>query len=247
MKEIKFYEKVLIVFFTFFLIVIAIWLTVIPLTKSKSFYISEYEKHDTYNNTGYSKEELGLITDKIIDFLFGRTEDMQVEINDEIVFSNQALIHMRDVRDLFTLGQVLGWIVLGLWIMIGIYLYCNFHRIKKSLLKYSIRTIIFLGCLLVIIGIIIVIDFDFAFKAFHKIIFPNPTKFNDAFFGTISNYEEVAGVNNKMLITILSEGLFMDVAIYIGLGVVIILGIWFTGLIFINKSSKKSNVIIKES
>jgi integral membrane protein (TIGR01906 family) len=225
--KLKTFEKILIGIFTFFLIIITVWLTVVPITKAKSFYMYEYEKNDTSEVTGYSKEELEQITEQIIAYLFNKADSMQVEIDGQVVFSNQALIHMRDVRTLYTGGQIIAWIIFGLWLGIGIYFIFNFKRIRPYLFKYSMIVLGIILVVLLIIGIVAIIDFDYAFVLFHKVLFPDEQKFNDAFFSSISNYDELPGVDNTMLVKILSIGLFMDVGIIIGVSVVVVLLIWF--------------------
>ena len=236
--KIKWYEKVMIGLFTFFLIIITIWLTVVPITKSKAFYMFEYKKNDTVNETGYTTNELSIITDKMIAFLFNKTDDMQVLINDEIVFSNQALYHMRDVRTLYTGGQIIGWIVLVFWLAIGVYLVMHFKRLRPHLLKYSLIVLLIIFVVLLIAGIFAMVDFNTAFDVFHRIIFPDAQKYDDAFFGPVSNYDELPGVDNLMLIKILSIGLFMDVGLIIGVVLFIVLIAWFITCIVLRKKYK---------
>lgn len=238
--KIKGFEKVLISLFTLFLIIVTVWLTVVPITKSKSFYMNEYKKNDTVEVTGYTVDELGTITDQIIAFLFNKSETMQVEIGGKIVFSNQALYHMRDVRTLYNGGQFIAWIILILWIGIGVYLGLNFTRLKGHLLKYSAIVLGIVFVILLIVGIIAIIDFDYAFEMFHHIIFPDEQKFKDAFFGYQSNYDELPGVDNLMLVKILSIGLFMDVGIIIGVSVFSVLVIWFIISIILRKKSQRA-------
>ena len=180
-------------------------------------------------------DELSIITDKMIDFLFNKTDDMQVLINNEVVFSNQALFHMRDVRTLFTGGIIIAWVVLGLFLMIGTYLVVHFKRLRAYLLRYSLIVIVIIFLILLVVGIIAIVDFDYAFELFHRFIFPNEQKFNDAFFGAVSNYQEAPGVDNLMLVKILSIGLLMDVGIIIGIVLFIVLLVWFTTCIFLRK------------
>lgn len=237
--KIKIYDKILIGLFTFFLIIITVWLTVVPITKSKTFYMRQYEKNDTVDETGYTTEELSVITDQIIAYLFNKADSMQVEIDGKIVFSNQALFHMRDVRTLYTGGQIIAWIILVLWIGIGVYLGLNFKRLRSHFLKYSLVVLAIVFTVLLVVGIIAIIDFDYAFEMFHKIIFPNEQKFNDAFFSPVSNYDELPGVDNMMLVKILSIELFMDVGIIIGISVFIVLLIWFIICFILRKKDKK--------
>lgn len=245
-KDIKLYEKLIISLLTIFIIVITLWITIIPITKSKSFYMKQYKLHNTSEVTGYNEEELSIITDKIIAYLFEETDDMQVQINGMDVFSNQALYHMRDVRDLYIKGQRLAWLILGLFILASIYIFFHFNRLKKYLLRYSIVSICVIFIIILIFASLALIDFNYAFELFHHIIFPSESKYNDAFFGTISNYPEKEGVNNRMLILILSNGLFMNVGLILLEVVVVVLVIWFGSLIIINKLNKKNKIGEKE-
>ncbi|MFA5543337.1 MAG: DUF1461 domain-containing protein [Bacilli bacterium] len=237
---IKWYEKLVIGLFSLFLVIIAIWISVVPLTKSKAFYLYEFKKNDTVEVTGYSMEELEVIAVKIIDYLFNKTDDMQVEINDEIVFSNQALIHMSDVRDLYNDGRTLAFSILFFTIAMGLFIWYNFSRLKKYLFKYTVVIYSLIGLLIIVIGIFAIIDFDLVFDIFHRIIFPNEQKYNDAFFGSVSNYEEIPGVDNLMLIKILSIGLFMDVGIIVGSFAIVVIISWsIVCFIFKKKHNKK--------
>lgn len=225
-KTLKILDRIAIILFNLGLLVIAIWITVIPIARSKSFYLFEYEKNDTVAITGYTMEQLEIITDRIIDYLFDEVDDMQVMFGDEVVFSNQALIHMADVKDLFIHGQQLAWIVFILWIMIGVFLGLRFSKIRMILFKYSFIAILMIVGIVGMIGIFALIDFDQMFTLFHHIIFPDPIQFRDAFFGAVSNYPEAPGVSNLMLIMILSIELFMDIAAIIIASVIVIFVVW---------------------
>lgn len=240
--NIKWYEKLIIGLFSLFLVIIAVWITVVPLTKSKDFYMYEYKKNDTVATTGYSTEELEVITDSIINFLFNVSDDMQVEIDGEIVFSNQALIHMSDVRDLYNGGQVLAFAILFFTIAMGVFIFYNYRRLKGHLFKYSIVVYSLVGVLILVIGIFAIIDFDLVFDIFHRVIFPDDQKYNDAFFSSVSNYEEYPGVDNLMLVKILSIGLFMDVGIIVGSFAVFVIIAWIVYCYIVKKKSKKDEL-----
>jgi len=214
-NKIKWYEKIFISLFSLFLIISTIWITVMLVTSAKAFFIFEFQKNDTVNVTGYSMEELSKITDVIIAFLFNKSDSMQVTINNQIVFSNQAIKHMSDVRDLYNGGQIIGLVIFLLTIAIAIYFFFNWQRVKKHIFKYSVIVYVLLGAILLGLLVFAIVDFEKAFYWFHKAIFPDPAKFNDAFFDTISNYPEAPGVDNQMLVKILSNQLFMDVGIII--------------------------------
>lgn len=235
-------DRVAIVLFNILLIAMVLWATIIPIAKSRSFYFRQYDKFNTYEASGYSEEELALITDTIIAYLFDETDDMQVEISGEIVFSNQALIHMSDVKDLFIGGQKLAWLLLCIWVLVIVYLYLRFAMIKQYLFKVSLITIAVVVGVVVVVGIWAIFDFNHVFELFHHIIFPDEIKFRDAFFSDESYYDELPGVNNRMLIIILSTGLFMNIGIIIGIAIVVVLLVWLTALGFLRKKWKEGYV-----
>lgn len=243
MVQIKWYEKCLISLFILFLIIVTVWLIIIPTAKSKAFYIAEFKKNDTVIVTGYTMEELDVIAEKIIAYLYGKTDSMQIALHDQPVFSNQALIHMKDVRDLFTGGRILGWIVFVLWLSISGYLIFHFKRLYPYFFKYSMILLASLFGILLALVVFAAIDFDHAFEVFHKIIFPNPQKFRDAFFSSVSNYPEIPGVDNLLLIKILSIELFIDMGFLIGIGVLVVLTIWLVLSIMLQR---KGYVRLKE-
>lgn len=241
-NKIKWYEKIFISLFSLFLIISTIWITVMLVTSSKAFFIFEFQKNDTVNFSGYSMDELSKITDSIIAFLFNKSDSMQVTIDNQIVFSYQALKHMTDVRDLYNGGQIIGLVIFVLTIAIAIYFIFNWQRVKRHLFKYSMIVYALVG--LIILGILIfaLIDFSEAFYWFHKVIFPDPNKFNDAFFGPVSNYPEAPGVDNEMLVKILSNQLFMDVGIIIASFAGAALLSWTTfSLVMMIKNKKQMN------
>lgn len=234
-KKIYWYDKVLISLSLVFIILICLWVTVVPITKSKAFYLYEYKKNDTVEVTGYTMEELEIITERIIDFLFNRVDSMQVEIDGKVVFTQQALIHMTDVRTLYNGGRIIGLIVLILTIPTFIYFGLNFKRLRTYFLRYSIIVLTIIFAIVLVFGIIAIVDFDYAFDLFHKIIFPDPQKYEYAFFGSVSKIPGDNLADNLMLIKILSIELFMDVGIIIGVSLFVTLIIWFTLCFYFNR------------
>ncbi|MFA6627646.1 MAG: DUF1461 domain-containing protein [Bacilli bacterium] len=229
----------IIVSFNIFLMIILVWMITIFATKSLNFYMFEFIKNDTTNVTGYTIDELRLIAQQIIDYLFYRVETMQIQIGGQDVFSNQALFHMADVRTLYRGGSLIGWIVLALEIGLATILITHYQFIKNDLLKISLSTLGIIFAILVAIGLLAMLDFDQSFEMFHHIIFPDPVKFKDAFFGTQSNYSEAPGINNLMLVLILSEGLFMDVGLLIVGGTMSGLVLWIVAILGIRTADFK--------
>lgn len=235
----KVLDKIIIVLTNVFLLIIAAFIITVPLTGSKNFYLYEFEKNNTSINTGYSEEELGDIADSIINFLMDKSDNMQIIINNAPVFSNQAINHMKDVKDLYIGGQKIAIIAVVLFVICCSYLIIFHKRLRYFLFKYSAITIGVFAIILLLFAIFAIVDFNNAFIFFHKVIFPDEQKFRDAFFGSISNYNELPGINNQMLVLILDEQLFMDCGLIIGGFVLTTEVIWFVFLYYIKKKGNK--------
>lgn len=233
--------KTIIACFNVFLVIIFIWMITILATKSLNFYLFEFIKNDTAQETGYNMDELRQIAQHIIDYLFYRVESLQINIGGQDVFSNQALYHMADVRSLYTGGSTIGWVILGIEVILLVILITHYRYLKEYLLKVSLSTLGIFFAVLIGIALVALIDFDKTFDIFHHIIFPDPVKFRDAFFGPISNYPEAPGINNLMLVTILSEGLFMDVGLLIIGGTISGLLLWIITILIVRIVDFKRN------
>lgn len=249
----KLLDRLVIIIFNISLLLVTIWAIIIPITKSKDFYEYEFNKNNTTENTYwyvsedktyyyYTNEQLTMISEVIIDYLMGRTDNMQVVIEGRNVFSNQALIHMKDVKALYTGGRILGWVFFGLLILTLIYMIFSYKRIKPLLFKYTMLTLGGIGLILLGFAIYALIDFNGAFVLFHRLAFPTDQKFRDAFFAVESNYKELYYINNLTLTNILSIEIFMDAAFAIFGGVFIVLGGWISFVGINNKKQKKNSV-----
>lgn len=219
-------KKTIIIIFSLFLVLTLVFMVVFPLSQSIDFYQYNFKKYNISTQTGYTDSELTRIANHIIIFLKGDIESFHLEIDGRHVFSNQAIIHMKDVRDLLFMLQYFMFVIFILFIVLAVYIYKKRLEFKGILFNYSLITIgVILGILL-IFGIVAVIDFDFAFTAFHKIIFPNAQKFEDSFFGAVSNYEELPYIENRMLIWILSSSYFINFALVVIAITIVLLGIY---------------------
>ena len=197
-----------------------------PLANSIGFYEYTFMKYGTSDLTGYSQGELARIADHIVRYLFSNFDNFYFEIDGKPVFSNQAIIHMADVKELLVLIQYVIFGIFILFIGLAIYIYIKRKEFKDILFKYSLITFSVFMVIILIFLIICLIDFTFAFQLFHRIIFPSERKFQDAFFGDKSNYSELPGVENTMLIKILSNNYFIDFAIIVTVITVVVLGLY---------------------
>jgi uncharacterized membrane protein len=232
-------KKIISILFTITLIITVIFMVLFPLAKSVSFYEYIFDKYGTSSYTGYSSGELTRIAQHIIRFLFTSWDSFYFEINGKIVFSNQAIYHMEDVKALLQGLQIALFVIFIIFICLAIYIYIKRKDYKDILFKYSLRTILVVIAIFAIIGIVAVIDFTFVFRVFHRIIFPNPQKFEDSFFGSNSHYTEIPGVDNMMLVKILSNGFFIEFAVLEIAIVLSILGLYLLGIYLYKKKAKR--------
>lgn len=234
---------IVIIIFNIFLLLALIAISTLLITQSTSFYMFEYNKNNTLVKSGYNLEQLRVITKTVIEYLFNKVDSMQVVINDIDVFSVQALKHMADVKTLYQGGIIIGVIALVITCILAAYIFLHYKYLKKYLLKTTLITFgVIIGILIIVVGLS-ALNFDLAFEVFHKIIFPDSQKFDDAFFSSYSNYPEKPGVNNLMLVTILSQGLFMDAGLLIVASTVVCLIVWLIIILILRKKDKTRSII----
>lgn len=230
-------NKFIIPFTTVLLILMSIWLVTITITGSKWYYNWQFKKNNTVSQLTwrttegetirYDEEDLDLICTKIIDYLFNREESMQVIIDGKMVFSNQALKHMKDVKTLYNLLNICCIIFSVIFCGCLVYIIRNFKNLKMKMFRQTIITYSVIGVILLVICLLMIIDFDWTFTNFHHIIFPNKESFDDAFFGPVSNYPEAPYINNMLLVTVLSIEVFSDAAWIIISFVLLVMVSWF--------------------
>ncbi|MDD2428822.1 MAG: DUF1461 domain-containing protein [Eubacteriales bacterium] len=117
----------------------------------------------------------------ITDYLSGKTDDMQLEIeqNGEVLpaFGQREMAHMKDVRGLVALGQNIRW---ALVFIMGLALALFLLR-QRGILKIEVRDVelgyvagalAFYGILLVLAAWAL-IDFDGLFTLMHELTFSN--------------------------------------------------------------------------
>lgn len=202
-KFLKIFDYIATILFSFFFILSCLFISIIPIASNSSYYMKQYERNGVGEYLkGYSIEQLKEVTDSITSYLFNKKESMQVYFNDKPFFSDQAISHMSDVKDLFNLGVILGIISIILSITLLVYLIYRRKEIKKRFRLASYLTFGFFLIIILVIGVLALIDFDSFWTNFHHILFPDINKFNNAFFP----YDDT-------LINVLTLDFFFDVII----------------------------------
>lgn len=236
-------------------IIFGIWISAIPLTKSKNFYMSHFEHNQAAINHLQSDhmfkdydpyvilEDVAEIT---IDYYFGNSKEYQVMIDGTPLFNEDEVRHMKDVKDLYVGGQIIA--VIAFVLMVGglFYLAIHFRRIRKRLV---VVTCVFYGVVILLVGAFFLWGyisyinapelernangyFVYAFINFHYLLFPfNPDK---VALATGQN-----GYDIYTLTRILDDKLFMDAGIIIGIVTFCVIILWFIVIIAFYKLHKK--------
>lgn len=246
----KNYSKVINPFIPIITILIMIWLITLLLTGGKWYYSWQFKKNDTLKELTwqtkdgelmeYTDEDLLEIRDAIVEYLFNKRDSMQVEINEHEFFSKQALEHMHEVKKLFNRWNIITIVLCYLIIPWFLFFVRTPKEYLQMMFKPTYITYAIIGGIILIIGIMMLINFDWTFTWFHHVLFPNKTAFNDAFFTRYSNYEVDNNnpyINNLMLVTVLSIEVFMDAAWIIVAFAILVIVLLFI-FTFINRKKK---------
>lgn len=141
-------------------------------------YDSEGNEHKYYYPKDYEVtwELVEVATNKIIDYLYNKdVESMQFQIehNGEKYdfFTNQAIVHMVDVKVLFIGGINLCYLCIVLFIICVAYLIYRRNFIKNYIVKTYIISVIAFFMVILAVVLFVLIDFDTAFTVFHYLIF----------------------------------------------------------------------------
>ena len=188
---------------------------------NKSYYMGKYKENNVSNVTGKSMEELGTITDDLILYLKGGSNDLL-----EPHFNSREVMHMEDVRSLFDLARTIKY--LG---MVSIIVAVFYFLKNKKLLKLA--NTIFCGLfvnhsLLAIISILAYNNFNKYFTYFHLVFF--------------SNDLWILNPETDLMIQMLPENFFSGMALNILITFLIFLSLLqVVSLIYKNRNKPKSD------
>lgn len=168
-------------------------------------YQNGFEKYDVSRDTGLSDEELVNITKGLINYFNSGAIDDTMDI-----FSEEEMIHLRDVRGLIQLCYILQWATFGyiiLFITAG-FIYKRrqfFHLFNTVIAAGSIVSLLGIAA----IGIAALVDFNWLFVTFHRVFFSNdlwilsgylPRIYAEGFFFDTAKFIAVATLLESVLI-----------------------------------------------
>lgn len=215
-------KKVLAVLLVISLSLTFLMLAIESSAYNKSYYIKAFYKYDIEKETGKSIEELGDITNGLIDYLKGKGGEELLQPH----FNEREITHMEDVLKLFDYARILKFIAGITALLIMIYLSINK---EFKLLGRTISFGLFANhIILTILSLLMFIDFNKYFTIFHEIFFTNDLWILDP--------------NTDLMIQMLPEPFFIGMATKIGLSFFIYLSILqIGGYFYIRKGSVKIN------
>ncbi|MBQ8296058.1 MAG: DUF1461 domain-containing protein [Clostridia bacterium] len=267
----KFLDRVFALLLNACILIVTLAVPAFAMMSSKQYYYDQFEKNGIYqqvneagnaeytvidyvggetgNRAIFSDEQLNVIIDHIVEYLFSDQESFalvmdNVKLNGEVtdgvsVFGDTAVKHMADVRELLRLCIAITAVAGVALVLFAVYFSVRRRRGQGGiLLKY---TLIFYGIFLLAVltvclwTLIDVLREGFEMSEYtgvlwrnlHHFMFPDPEKFANAFL-------------NDTLTEILTLDLFMT-AVYIILAVVFsALLVWLALGAYLDKMVKKS-------
>lgn len=197
----------------------------------------EYCYPDDYEVTWNDVE---IATDHIIDYLYSKKVDsmqFQIEHNGEKYdfFTNQAIVHMVDVKVLFIGGISLCYLCIILFVICVAYLIYRRKFIKDYIVKTYIISVIAFFAVIACVILFVLIDFDTAFTVFHYLIFNSA----DAELAISFSYYDT-------LTNVLTAEFFMTIGLTIGIIFICLLAVSVISSLIIKKYGyklfKKENI-----
>lgn len=174
-------------------------------TFSPDFYLVEYEKQSTAERLGMSTADLLKVTLHMQDYLKNKNDELNIEttVNGErrFFFSDKEIFHMKDVKNLFRVGNIARIICQVLFAVLAAAAILLRRDGYKVLLKAAVIVpVAFLG-IMGLLAFLVSLNFDRAFTIFHKIFFTNDMWILDP--------------SRDLLVNIVPQEFFVDIAIRI--------------------------------
>jgi integral membrane protein (TIGR01906 family) len=132
-------------------------------------YEQSFVKYDVSRDTGLSGEKLHEVAVGLINYFNSAEADEALDI-----FSGREMLHLRDVRSLIVLNYHLQEAICG---YIALFIIAGFLWLRRRFLLPFARMVlggsILTLAVIIGLGIAALIDFDWLFIAFHRMIFSN--------------------------------------------------------------------------
>jgi len=167
-----------------------------------SFYERQFVRNSSHAMIRIEPDDLTIVTQHMLDYMRGRNDSLQIRtyINgeEEYFFTERAILHMIDVRDLFAIGRVVFIACICMFVVsLAIAVFSkSFVRLFKAYRNTALCAAAFFA----VIGIVALVNFELAFEWFHHIFF-----FNDLWL--LNHYDR--------LLNMVPIPFFIGISIYI--------------------------------
>lgn len=145
---------------------------------SQRFYIVQGEKLHSPENLGISQEQYAILVSRIISYMQGGTDDLQLTLDtaqgSKEMFLPVELKHMEDVQSIFVRGGRVRWMAFGLCAALLCFAFVTKNRMYSKAFAYA--ALLTFGAVLaagILIGLLAWVNFDGMFILFHKLFFAN--------------------------------------------------------------------------
>ena len=125
---------------------------------NNDFYFSKFEENNLYEKF---EEDINLEFERVLDYLV-KGNNIEGEF-----FNSKEKEHLEDVRGLYIISWVL--IIISLIVLVISYFILRKKEFLDSLRKGGIVTLVFI----VVLGLLVLFDFNSVFTKFHEIFFSN--------------------------------------------------------------------------
>jgi integral membrane protein (TIGR01906 family) len=157
------------------LCLITLYGAVIAPTFNTAFYEWQFRRNGTADTVNVLPEDLTAVTQHLLDYMRGRVDSLQIPayINGvrQDFFSDRAIEHMVDVKNLFFAGRatMIGAVAL---FVVSLVVAVSRKGLKETFTAYR-NTAIAMGGGLCVVTVLTALNFERAFEIFHRIFFFN--------------------------------------------------------------------------
>lgn len=221
MKKNTIIKNIILIFIALSAILFLITMSINIITKDKEYYYVYSQENNITEYTGLNADKVEEMYSNLIDYIYKGDESL---INKD--FNEREVSHMVDVHKLYNLNMIVTYITSGILIASIIYLviaYKNNISLYRDLKFIRNAFLIILLAIIILTGIIS-LDFDSAFIKFHELFFNNNLWLLDP--------------RTDVMIRMLPQDFFMNMAIRIGKALLAHLVVLFVILAIIIKNNK---------
>lgn len=166
-RTIAFLTIAVLIFSTILLVNLFYWAT------NSEFYEQAQLKNKVSSVVELNQQQINTINKSIIKYLTLRLNsiDIKCPIQSTHIFNAKEISHMVDVKKLFIYGYV--FVAVASLIIVIVIIKLLLNKCLKSIIKITVITPFILIIMSVIIISVVLLDFNYWFNIFHKIIFTN--------------------------------------------------------------------------